>query len=330
LNFSEAIAAGFRGYVDWRGRSTRPEYWYWQLLVVPVSALGGFFTPFSFIFTLVTVLPSLSVQIRRLHDIDRSGWWALLAFIPIIGWVVLIIWGCKKGTAGKNRFEGSKAPLTSTRASKQSTSSPEVRRESPNDGGREAYGEASSDMEDLTDDELYALAWQELEEQTFDKGLWARLFAENSGDENKIKAAYIKERVEALENQRAIDQALCDEQELKLMKQLTEHYEVSYAEINKSVENNRESRLMAAINSRSVNDVLKYLAGGADPRLPDVYDRTAREMLTDQIQAAKRPTGSKKDREDQQLLSIVTVAERLWEKGALSESGAYPNWWTGH
>jgi uncharacterized membrane protein YhaH (DUF805 family) len=53
---------------------------------------------------LLLFLPSLAVGIRRLHDIDRSGWWTLLGFVPFIGWVVLIIWACTKGTLGPNRF----------------------------------------------------------------------------------------------------------------------------------------------------------------------------------------------------------------------------------
>lgn len=56
------------------------------------------------IVTLVLFIPSLSVSVRRLHDIDRTGWWLLLGLIPILGWIVLIVFACQKGTAGANRF----------------------------------------------------------------------------------------------------------------------------------------------------------------------------------------------------------------------------------
>jgi hypothetical protein len=47
---------------------------------------------------------SVAVGIRRLHDIERAGWWQLLWLVPLIGWIVLIVWACTKGTAGENRF----------------------------------------------------------------------------------------------------------------------------------------------------------------------------------------------------------------------------------
>jgi uncharacterized membrane protein YhaH (DUF805 family) len=53
---------------------------------------------------LATVLPLLPVSVRRLHDLDRSGWWILLDLIPRIGGIILLIWACTKGTDGPNRF----------------------------------------------------------------------------------------------------------------------------------------------------------------------------------------------------------------------------------
>ena len=50
--------------------------------------------PFSSIWNLVTFLPSLAMGVRRLHDTDRSGWWWLLGFIPLIGIIVLIVFWC--------------------------------------------------------------------------------------------------------------------------------------------------------------------------------------------------------------------------------------------
>jgi uncharacterized membrane protein YhaH (DUF805 family) len=56
------------------------------------------------LFGLAVLLPGIAVAIRRLHDLDRSGWWFLLSLIPIVGWIILIIWYCTRGTEGPNRF----------------------------------------------------------------------------------------------------------------------------------------------------------------------------------------------------------------------------------
>jgi len=113
--FWQAIASGFKNYVTFSGRAIRSEYWFWVLF----SLLGGLATeildagifssdipsasPPNGVFNLLTFLPSLAISVRRLHDIDRSGWWVLVAF-TIIGIFVLIYWACKRGTPGANRF----------------------------------------------------------------------------------------------------------------------------------------------------------------------------------------------------------------------------------
>lgn len=115
MTFSEAISSGFRNYVGFSGRASRSEFWYWILFTVLVSIaltiidLGILGTssnvnPFSSIWSLITFLPSLAIGVRRLHDTDRSGWWWLIAFIPVIGIIVLIVFWCFEGTRDANRF----------------------------------------------------------------------------------------------------------------------------------------------------------------------------------------------------------------------------------
>ncbi len=101
MNFWQAIASGFQNYVTFSGWAVRSEYWYWVLFVtlggIAAAILdsgifyGNFPTssPLNLVFDLVTFLPGLAVSIRRLHDIDRTGWWVLIAF-TIIGIFVLI------------------------------------------------------------------------------------------------------------------------------------------------------------------------------------------------------------------------------------------------
>lgn len=110
MGFGQAISSGFSNYVGFSGRACRSEYWYWVLfyfigaIVAEIidSVLG--ITAIYPLFSLAVLLPGLAVAVRRLHDLDRSGWWILLGLIPLVGAVILIIWYCMKGTTGPNRF----------------------------------------------------------------------------------------------------------------------------------------------------------------------------------------------------------------------------------
>ncbi len=110
MGFGQAISAGFSNYVNFSDRACRSEYWYWILFIIIAEIVTGaidvtlgvqFVTG---IFGLVTFLPGLAIAIRRLHDLDRTGWWVLLGLIPLIGWIILLIWYVTKGTDGPNRF----------------------------------------------------------------------------------------------------------------------------------------------------------------------------------------------------------------------------------
>ena len=115
MGFTQAVKSCFRQYVGFRGRAPRSEYWYFVLFyiigVVVLSVIDTLLfgmesgmAPLSSLFTLGTLLPSLAASIRRLHDIDRTGWWVLLWFVPIVGMIVLIVFFVQRGTAGTNRF----------------------------------------------------------------------------------------------------------------------------------------------------------------------------------------------------------------------------------
>jgi len=110
MNFVQAISSGFSNYVQFSGRAIRSEYWYWVLFTIVGSIVAGIIdavlgiTVIDPLFGLATILPSIAVAIRRLHDLDRTGWWILLGLIPLIGWIILIIWYCSRGTVGSNRF----------------------------------------------------------------------------------------------------------------------------------------------------------------------------------------------------------------------------------
>ena len=116
MNFGQAIKSGFSNYVTFSGRAARSEFWYWTLFVVLVTMAAGILDRGLFDFdestttgvfgplvSLIFFLPGLAVSVRRLHDLDRTGWWLLLV-LTIIGVILLIIWDCIKGTTGPNRF----------------------------------------------------------------------------------------------------------------------------------------------------------------------------------------------------------------------------------
>jgi uncharacterized membrane protein YhaH (DUF805 family) len=109
MNFAEAISSGFSKYVQFGGRACRSEYWYWTLFVIVATIVANIIDAtlgLGFVGGIVGLglfLPGLAVSARRLHDIDRTFWWVLLAF-TIIGTLVLIYWACLRGTAGPNRF----------------------------------------------------------------------------------------------------------------------------------------------------------------------------------------------------------------------------------
>jgi uncharacterized membrane protein YhaH (DUF805 family) len=106
-----------RRYFEISGRSSRSEFWMFVLVyfiiqiiavVIDVSVLGQ---PFgespgivSSVVTLVHFIPSITAGIRRLHDTDRSGWWILIIFVPLIGIVWLIVLYCFEGTRGSNNY----------------------------------------------------------------------------------------------------------------------------------------------------------------------------------------------------------------------------------
>lgn len=99
-----------RQYTVFTGRAGRQEFWMFALInfgiaialniVANLLGLGIL----SFLYSLAVFLPSLAVTIRRLHDTDRIGWWALIALVPFVGWIVLLVLMALPGTPGPNRY----------------------------------------------------------------------------------------------------------------------------------------------------------------------------------------------------------------------------------
>jgi uncharacterized membrane protein YhaH (DUF805 family) len=114
MNFGQAVLSVLGNYATFVGRACRSEYWYWTLfamvVVVCLSILDTavfsqiLWKPLSTIFGLAILLPAIAVTARRLHDINKSGWWMLVVLIPVVGWIILLVWEIRKGDGGDNRF----------------------------------------------------------------------------------------------------------------------------------------------------------------------------------------------------------------------------------
>ena len=104
-------------YAVFSGRARRKEYWFFVLFYLIFGlalhlidqALGIYDAEFQIgllegLYSLALLIPSLAVGARRLHDTDRSAWWLLLLLVPILGWIVLIVFMALRGQEGGNRF----------------------------------------------------------------------------------------------------------------------------------------------------------------------------------------------------------------------------------
>src|ERR671913_135219 len=104
-------------YAVFSGRSRRREYWYFVLFNIIVGIVLGWIDALlgtrgsyagagllSGIYSLAVLIPTLAVSVRRLHDIDRSGWWILIGLVPLIGVIVLLVFALLDGTPGDNRY----------------------------------------------------------------------------------------------------------------------------------------------------------------------------------------------------------------------------------
>ena len=112
MDFMTAVKTCFSKYIDWNGRASRSEFWFWILFVFIASVVlsladsmigAGEIGLLAPLFSLATFLPGIFVTVRRLHDTDHSGWWYLIVFTGI-GALLILYWVIIKGNDGENRF----------------------------------------------------------------------------------------------------------------------------------------------------------------------------------------------------------------------------------
>ncbi|GAA2155142.1 DUF805 domain-containing protein [Glycomyces rutgersensis] len=100
-------------YAVFSGRSRRREFWWFVLVNAIIGAIlqclgdqrdPNFWNFIGWAYGLAVLIPSIAVQVRRLHDIGRTGWWWFIGLVPIVGWIILIVFSVLDSEPGPNRY----------------------------------------------------------------------------------------------------------------------------------------------------------------------------------------------------------------------------------
>ena len=125
MSFATAVKSFWSNYANFKGRARRSEYWFIQLFLVltnlaavpiDLALMNGDVDRFianggggivGLIWILATIVPAIAVLIRRLHDTNRSGWWALIGLVPLAGAIVLLVFTVEDSNKGVNKYGAS-------------------------------------------------------------------------------------------------------------------------------------------------------------------------------------------------------------------------------
>lgn len=115
LSFTQAIKLAFKKAVKFKGRATRSEYWWFALFQVGVTGVpfaleyvyldsSNIFLVLSTLISCILFLPSISIDVRRMHDVNLSGGLVFIQLIPVIGWIVFIGFALQRSDPKSNRY----------------------------------------------------------------------------------------------------------------------------------------------------------------------------------------------------------------------------------
>lgn len=114
VTFQEAVVSALRdNYCNFSGRASRSQFWWFYLFYSIISFIisaaviisgSTVLTVVQYLVILALLLPNLGLCVRRLHDIDKSGWWYLIGLIPIIGAIILLVWFCQNSQMTPNEY----------------------------------------------------------------------------------------------------------------------------------------------------------------------------------------------------------------------------------
>jgi uncharacterized membrane protein YhaH (DUF805 family) len=125
MGFATAVKSFWSNYTNFSGRARRSEYWFIQLFLIltnlavaaiDLALMNGDFERFianggggivGLIWILATIVPAVAVLVRRLHDTSRSGWWALIGLLPIVGGIILLVFTVQDSDSGENTYGAS-------------------------------------------------------------------------------------------------------------------------------------------------------------------------------------------------------------------------------
>ena len=105
MDFKTAVITCLTKYVDFTGRASKAEFWWFFLFQIVVSVvLSMVLSLIGTLASLALLLPGLGAGVRRLHDIGKSGWWILVGLIPIVGWLIAIYWAIQPSQPDSNNW----------------------------------------------------------------------------------------------------------------------------------------------------------------------------------------------------------------------------------
>ena len=125
MGFAAAVKSFWSNYTNFSGRARRSEYWFIQLFLfltnlaaaaIDLALMNGDVDRFianggggivGLIWILATIVPAVAVLVRRLHDTSRSGWWALIGLLPIVGGIILLVFTVQDSDSGDNKYGAS-------------------------------------------------------------------------------------------------------------------------------------------------------------------------------------------------------------------------------
>lgn len=117
MSFGQSVSHVLSNLVNFRGRASRSEFWWWYVFTILVSIVawgveyllglradGAFASVLTYVVSIVMFLATLAVAIRRLHDTGRSGWWMLLTLLCCVGQIVLIVFWVQRSEPIENQY----------------------------------------------------------------------------------------------------------------------------------------------------------------------------------------------------------------------------------
>jgi uncharacterized membrane protein YhaH (DUF805 family) len=225
VTFSRSVATCFRKYNDSTGRATRAEEWYWLLFRIICCLIALPLGHAQSLVVLVLLPPTIRVHIRRLHDVNLSGWWYLSIFTIIGMFPLLYFLLFKKGDKKTNQYgpdpyhhqtSGHTNQASDTQSPKSSVDKESSEQPKKKEPVKKTEKPQMSGAHD--DEKFFEQVATELEEGSRKKGLWLKAETKAEGDADKARFLYIRWRVEQLAE--AEDEARRQKEEAELEKEL--------------------------------------------------------------------------------------------------------------